>query len=129
MSDLPSPATESLHRESDWRIAIERSKRAKALLSMRVVRVERRTIANKINLSCIFSIFAVVLNTTAKNSNAIYFQTLFIINTSMVHPVMGEINTQFRKLKDNPVTKEVWTTAPGKEFRHMAQGDNMIDTK
>jgi len=46
-----------------------------------------------------------------------------------VHPITGETITQYRKLARDPVTRDVWTTAFGKEFGRMAQGDNKTNTK
>ena len=37
----------------------------------------------------------------------------------VVHPVTGETITQYRKLMKDPITKEVWTTAWGKEWGRM----------
>ena len=47
----------------------------------------------------------------------------------VVHPITGETITQYRKLKDDPATKDVWNTAFGKEFGNMAQGDKKTGTK
>jgi len=42
----------------------------------------------------------------------------------VIHPTTGETITQYKKLIKDPVTKEIWETAFGKEFGRMAQGDN-----
>ena len=42
----------------------------------------------------------------------------------MVHPVTGETITSYKKLMKDPVTRETWMTAFGKDFGGMAQGDN-----
>ena len=42
----------------------------------------------------------------------------------VVHPITGETITKYKKLKNDPATQEVWTTAFGKEFGNLAQGDN-----
>ena len=47
----------------------------------------------------------------------------------VVHPVMGETITSFKKLADDPITRSTWTTGYGKEFGHMAQGDEKTGTK
>jgi hypothetical protein len=47
----------------------------------------------------------------------------------VVHPITGEMITQYRKLMKDPVTKEVWTTSWGKEWGRMAQGDNKTGEK
>ena len=47
----------------------------------------------------------------------------------VVHPVTGETITQYRKLVRDPITKEVWSTALGKEWGRMAQGDNKTGEK
>ena len=47
----------------------------------------------------------------------------------MVHPVTGESFTNHKKLARDPVLREIWTTAMGKEFGNMAQGDKKTGTK
>jgi hypothetical protein len=42
----------------------------------------------------------------------------------MVHPVMGETISIYKKLMHNPATAETWQTPFGKDFESMAQGDN-----
>jgi hypothetical protein len=46
----------------------------------------------------------------------------------VVHPVTGENITKYQKLAKDPVTSEVWTTAFGKEFGTIAQGDLKTNT-
>jgi hypothetical protein len=46
----------------------------------------------------------------------------------VVHPVTGETITKYQKLVKDPVTREVWTTAFGKEFGTLAQGDKETNT-
>ena len=48
---------------------------------------------------------------------------------SVVHPVTGETITQYRKLVKDPITREVWSAAFGKEWGRMAQGDNKTGEK
>jgi hypothetical protein len=47
----------------------------------------------------------------------------------MVHPITGETISTYQKLAKDPVTKEVWTTAFGKEFGNLAQGNKKTGTK
>ena len=47
----------------------------------------------------------------------------------VVHPTTGETITQYRKLLRDPITNEVWSTAFGKEWGRMAQGDNKTGEK
>jgi hypothetical protein len=42
----------------------------------------------------------------------------------VVHPTTGEHITSYEKLAKDPLMKEVWTTAFGKELGSLAQGDN-----
>jgi hypothetical protein len=42
----------------------------------------------------------------------------------VIHPDTGELITKYQKLQRDPVLKETWTTAFGKEFGSLAQGDN-----
>ncbi len=46
--------------------------------------------------------------------------------SSMVHPIMGETISSYKKLMNNPATAEIWQTAFGKDFGGMAQGDNKM---
>ena len=61
--------------------------------------------------------------TTAKLINA-YDVDLEHFCAPVVHPFPGETITQYRKLDKNPVTREVWQQACGKEFGIMSQDDN-----
>jgi hypothetical protein len=45
------------------------------------------------------------------------------------HPVTGETITKYQKLINIPQMREVWTTAFGKEFGNLAQGDNKQERK
>jgi len=47
----------------------------------------------------------------------------------VVHPVTGELITKYAKLAADPILKETWTTAFGKEFGSQAQGDNKTGKK
>jgi hypothetical protein len=46
----------------------------------------------------------------------------------VVHPVTGEPIISYKKLARNPLLREIWTTAMGKEFGNMAQGDKKTGT-
>jgi hypothetical protein len=46
----------------------------------------------------------------------------------VVHPITGETITKYQKLARDPITREVWTTAFGKEFGTLAQGDEKTNT-
>ena len=41
----------------------------------------------------------------------------------------GESITSYKKLARDPLLREIWTTAMGKEFGNMAQGDRKTGTK
>ena len=45
------------------------------------------------------------------------------------HPVTGETITKYKKLINIPQMREVWTTAFGKEFGNLAQGDDKTGEK
>ena len=47
----------------------------------------------------------------------------------VVHPVTGESITSYKRLARDPLLRELWTTAMGKEFGNMAQGDRKTGTK
>ncbi len=47
----------------------------------------------------------------------------------MVHPVMGETISSYKKLMNNPAMAEVWQTVFGKDFGGMAQGDYKMGQK
>eukprot|EP00956_Cyclotella_meneghiniana_P014503 scaffold21710_cov36-Cyclotella_meneghiniana.AAC.1 len=45
------------------------------------------------------------------------------------HPVTGEVITKYKKLINIPQMRDVWTTAFGKEFGNLAQGDDKTGEK
>eukprot|EP00804_Cyclotella_cryptica_P015897 CCRYP_006383-RA/>CCRYP_006383-RA protein AED:0.07 eAED:-0.04 QI:0/0/0/1/0/0/2/0/1375 len=45
------------------------------------------------------------------------------------HPVTGETITKYKQLINIPQMREIWTTAFGKEFGNLAQGDNKTGEK
>jgi hypothetical protein len=47
----------------------------------------------------------------------------------MVHPIMGETISSYKKLMNDPAMAEIWQTAFGKDFGGMAQGDNKMAQK
>ncbi len=47
----------------------------------------------------------------------------------MVHPIMGEMMSSYKKLMNNPATAEIWQTVFGKDFGGMAQGRNKTRQK
>ncbi len=47
----------------------------------------------------------------------------------MVHPIMGETISSYKKLMNDPATVEIWQMAFGKDFGGMAQGDNITGQK
>ena len=47
----------------------------------------------------------------------------------VIHPITGEYITNYKKLVKERATREVWTTAFGKEWVNSAQGYNKIETK
>jgi hypothetical protein len=42
----------------------------------------------------------------------------------VVHPITGETIDKYEKLANDPIMRDVWTTAFGKELGSLAQGDN-----
>ena len=47
----------------------------------------------------------------------------------VIHPITGETISKYRTLAKDPATREIWTTAWGKEWGNMAQGDNKTGEK
>jgi hypothetical protein len=47
----------------------------------------------------------------------------------VIHPVMGETITKYRKLIKDPHTKDIWSLAFGKEFGNLAQEDEVTGTE
>ena len=46
----------------------------------------------------------------------------------VVHPDTGETISNYKKLANDPVMREVWTKSLGKEFGSLAQGDDLTKT-
>ena len=70
----------------------------------------------------------IVANPTARNTNVNDLDIEHFC-AGVVHPTTGETITQYRKLARDPLMRDLWTTALGKEFGRMAQGDNKTGTK
>ena len=49
--------------------------------------------------------------------------------TAVVHPITGETITKYKKVAADPATQAVWTTAFGKEWGNLTQGDDKTITK
>ena len=47
----------------------------------------------------------------------------------MVHPMMRETISSYKKLMNDPAMAEIWQTALGKDFSGMAQGNNKTGQK
>ena len=47
----------------------------------------------------------------------------------VVHPVTGKTISNYKTLARDPITRETWTTALGKEFGNIAQGDHKTGEK
>jgi len=47
----------------------------------------------------------------------------------VIHPITGETIHTYQKLAKDPATREIWTTAFGKEFGNLAQGDDKTKTE
>ena len=48
---------------------------------------------------------------------------------AVIHPISGETITKYKKLAADPATQAVWTTAFGKEWGNLTQGENKTRTK
>ena len=48
---------------------------------------------------------------------------------AVIHPINGETIKKYKKLATDPATQAVWTTAFGKEWGNLTQGDNKTRTK
>ena len=46
----------------------------------------------------------------------------------VIHPTMGQTISKYETLAKDPETRDIWTTAFGKELGSLAQGDNRTDT-
>jgi hypothetical protein len=46
----------------------------------------------------------------------------------VIHPITGESITKYKKLIDDPITRDIWARAFGKEFGNLAQGNNITNT-
>ena len=46
----------------------------------------------------------------------------------VIHPITGKTITKCQKLVKDPVTRDIWSTAFGKYFGNMAQGDDKTKT-
>ena len=47
----------------------------------------------------------------------------------VIHPLTGEYITNYKRLKKDTSTREVWTTSFGKEWVKLSQGDTKTVTK
>eukprot|EP00804_Cyclotella_cryptica_P012930 CCRYP_002289-RA/>CCRYP_002289-RA protein AED:0.24 eAED:0.24 QI:0/0/0/1/0.5/0.33/3/0/1110 len=85
-----------------------------------------------------------VTNTVYNDSNAAWHPRAFLTSSpsdlairadtdidhmcaGVVHPTTGETITSYKKLIACPLLRDVWTTAFGKEFGNLAQGDRKTD--
>ena len=48
---------------------------------------------------------------------------------TVIHPISSETIIKYKKLAADPATQAVWTTAFGKEWGNLTQGDNKTRTK
>ena len=48
---------------------------------------------------------------------------------AVIHPITGETITKYKKIAADPVTQAIWTTAFGKEWVNLTQGDKKTRTK
>ena len=46
----------------------------------------------------------------------------------VIHPIVGEIISNHKTFAKDPATMKIWTTAFGKEFMNVAQGDKKTNT-
>ena len=51
------------------------------------------------------------------------------LSAPIIHPITGEYITNYKKFSKEPATREVWTTAFGKEWGNLAQGDHKKGNK
>ncbi len=82
------------------------------------------TIQEEVSLDTMYTLQAMI------NERAQMLPTMFEHFASpMVHPMMGETISSYKKLMNNPAMAEIWQTAFGKDFGGMAQGDNKTGQK
>ena len=48
---------------------------------------------------------------------------------AVIHPISGESIKKYNKIATDPATQAVWTTAFGKGWGNLTQGDNKTRTK
>eukprot|EP00804_Cyclotella_cryptica_P008031 CCRYP_004537-RA/>CCRYP_004537-RA protein AED:0.47 eAED:0.59 QI:0/0/0/1/0/0/2/0/135 len=85
-----------------------------------------------------------VTNTVYNDSNTAWHPSTFLTSSpsdlairadtdiahicaGVVHPTTGETITSYKKLIACPLLRDVWTTAFGKEFGNLAQGDRKTE--
>jgi hypothetical protein len=70
------------------------------------------------------SAFITSIPTTDGNRNANYDTNIEHFCAPVIHPITGKTISKYKTLAVDPVMNETWTTALGKEFGIIAQGDN-----
>ena len=63
----------------------------------------------------------VTASTTTRNANLDV--NIEHLCAPVIHPITGKTITKYQKMVKYPVTRDIWSTASGKEFGNMAQGD------
>jgi hypothetical protein len=82
------------------------------------------TIQEEVSMDTMYTPQAII------NKQAQVLPTMFKHFVSpIVHPVMRETISSYKKLMNDPASAEVWQTAFGKDFGRMAQGDNKTGQK
>ncbi len=82
------------------------------------------TIQEEVSLDTMYTPQAMI------NEEAQVLPTMFEHFASpMLHPMMGETISSYKKLMNNPAMAEIWQTAFSKDFGGMAQGDNKMGQK
>jgi hypothetical protein len=65
------------------------------------------------------------LTTEALNKDPLTFQPLCF---AVIHPTTGESITKYTRLQNDPLLRDTWARAFGKEFGNLAQGDTATNT-
>ena len=68
------------------------------------------------------------VTTSPTTRNANLYVNIEHFCATVIHPITGKTITKYQKLVKDPVTRDIWSTAFGKEFGNMYQGDNKTKT-
>jgi hypothetical protein len=94
------------------------------IISQEAINLLTDQIHNNTKTTWVPSAFITSSPSTNDNRKGNYDADIKHFCAPVIHPITGETITNYKKLAKDPVTNETWTTALGKEFGNIAQGDN-----